>query len=207
MNADALVGTASWKEEVSLHDGNSLIVERSQTYGAYPRIDSRERAVLEELWTFTVPASGQEVSWKNEFGLALDKSSLNLLALDFLNGVPYIAATPANCIAYNKWERPNPPYVFMRFEGERWQRIQLSQFPMEFNEANVAIGLPLKKNRSGTVSIDSIKENNRNLLSYLRIFVREPITFGEGNLAEVCLPMIYDGQGGWRSPDGFKAPQ
>lgn len=206
MDADAFGDKASWREEVLQHDGNRLTVDRSQIYGSYPRIDSRERAVIEETWQFKVPGSGREVTWKNEFGLAPDKSGLDLLILGFVDSVPYIVAAPADCISYNKWQRPNPPYVVLKFDGQEWQRIPLSRVPAQFSEANVVVGTPLKPNRSGTLSVDTIKEENRNLPPYLRVLVRAPITYGDGNMAGSCPVMVYDGQGGWRSPDGPKAP-
>lgn len=208
MQANALGNeTASWKEEVALHDGSRMVVDRSQTYGGYRRIDIPHRELIEETWKFTLPGSGKKVHWNNEFGLALSKSSLYLLTLDLVNEVPYIAAVPQDCISYNKWERPNPPYVFMKFDGGRWQRIPLTEFPAELKEANVAVGLPLKQYRSGTLSIATIKEINRHAPSYQRIFVREPITYGEGNMAGLCDEMVYDGKGGWRSPGGPIAPE
>lgn len=205
-DADAFGGKASWKEEVLLHDGSRITVDRSQVYGGYPRIDSRERVVIEETWKFTVPGSGREVLWKNEFGLAPDKSSLDLLILGFVDSVPYIAAAPVDCMSYNKWNRPNPPYVVLKFDGKGWQRISLSRVPAQFKEANVVVGTPLKRNRSGTLSADTINEENRNLPPYLRILVLAPILYGDGNMAGSCPVMVYDGNGGWRSPGGPKAP-
>lgn len=206
MDADAFADKASWKEEVLLHDGSRLTVDRSQVYGGYSRIDSRERAVIEETWKFTGPGGGREVMWKNEFGLAPDKSSLDLLILGFVDNAPYIVAAPADCISYNKWERPNPPYVVLKFDGQQWQRILLSLLPAQFSAANVVVGTPLKQNRSGTLSVETIREENRDLPPYLRVLVRAPITYGDGNMAASCAVMVYDGKGGWRSPDGLKAP-
>lgn len=49
-----------------------------------------------------------------------------------MNGTPYIVAEPNLCRAYNKWGRPNPPYIFFRFDGKDWKRIPLSELPIEF---------------------------------------------------------------------------
>lgn len=74
---------ASWKEEVLLHDGQKLIVKRSQTYGGYLEPASRERQLTEEGWEFTIPGTQQKVIWKNGFGKTPETSSVMLLMLDF----------------------------------------------------------------------------------------------------------------------------
>ena len=86
---------AEWKEEILLHDGRKLIVERSQTYGGYSTLESRERSLVREEWTFRTPDGGQKVVWKSDFRRPPEGDSLMLLRLDFLNGVPYVATTPA----------------------------------------------------------------------------------------------------------------
>ncbi len=166
---------ASWKEEVLLHDGQKLIVERSQTYGGYSEPASRERQLAEEIWEFTIPGTDQRVIWKNNFGKTPGHSSVMLLMLDFLKGTPYLATRPAGCISYNKWKRPNPPYVFFKFDGKTWQQISLNEFPAEFNNANVVIGRPDQGDRSGMLSIEKIKEENQYLEPYMRTIMRTSI--------------------------------
>lgn len=173
-------GAASWKEDVLLHDGTKIIVERSQTYGGFPTIDSRERAVLEEEWTFHGHDDHRQVTWKVNQRHPPEGESLMLLQLNFLDGVPYIATSPAGCFSYNHWGRPNPPYVFFKYDGKSWQRIQLAEFPVEFKEANVVVGGRMNpKDQAGTtLPIGKVKEDNRLLEPYLRHIVREPIKGG-----------------------------
>jgi len=168
-------GGASWKEEVLLQDGQRLLIKRSQTYGDYSEPASRERQLVEEVWEFTIPGTDQRVIWTNDFGKTPEHSGVMLLMLDFLKGTPYLATRPAGCISYNKWKRPNPPYVFFKFDGKAWQQISLNEFPAEFNNANVAIGRPDQENRSGTLSIEKIKEENQHLEPYMRTIMRTPI--------------------------------
>lgn len=179
MNAEAgflgLGNSASWQEEVLLHDGRKIVVERSQSYGRYPTIDSRERMVLDEEWTFENPDSHQSVNWKVNHRRPPEGESLMLMILGFLNGTPYIATVAAGCVAYNHWGRPNPPYIFFRFDGKAWQRIPLAEFPMEFKEANVVVGRPKPDNRSGTLLVATIQEDNRPLEPHLRQLAREPV--------------------------------
>lgn len=206
MQASASGNSASWKEEVLLHDGKKIVVERSQSYGGYPTIESRERAVLEEEWMFPVPGTGEKLRWKVDQRNPPKGESLMLVLVGFLKGVPYLATSPAGCIAYNHWGRPNPPYVFFKFNGKVWQRIPLTEFPAEFREANVVVGgrMNPQKQAGTTLSIAKIKEDNHLLEPHHRVIVREPITTGDGNWR--CPEMVSDGKGGWRSPGGAKAP-
>jgi hypothetical protein len=55
MNACA-IGGSSWKEEVLLHDGRKLIVERSQTYGGRHEI-GQTPPIKEQDITFTLPGT------------------------------------------------------------------------------------------------------------------------------------------------------
>jgi hypothetical protein len=101
-----------------------------------------------------------------------------LLQINFLNGMPYIATSPAGCLAYNHWKRPNPPYVFFKYDGKAWKQIPLAEFPAAFKASNVHIGKPIKAWRKDTIDIEMIKEEYRNLEPYLREIVREPLKPG-----------------------------
>ena len=195
---DTLGLDANWKEEVVLHDGGSVIVRRSQSYGGYPTIDSRNRIVAEETWTFVIPGTKQEVAWITDGSNPPQGKSLMLVLLDFVNGAPYIATSPAGCLAYNHWGRPNPPYVFFKYNGQDWQRIALAEFPEQLKEANVAVGRPDKANRSGLLSSETIKQENSNLDIELRRILREPLP-GK----KQCGEMIPTTEGGWLSIDWF----
>lgn len=127
-----------WKEEVLLHDGSKIIVERSQSYGGRHEIGQRSPIKEREI-TFTVPITNKTVTFKSEYSEDVGRANLNLLALHVLNGTPYIVAEPNLCLAYNKWGRPNPPYVFFKHDGEVWRRIPLSDFPVEFKEINLVV--------------------------------------------------------------------
>ncbi len=172
--------SASWKEEVLLHDRSKIVVERTQTLGGYPTLSSRERKVLEEKWSFHVPGTKQEVVWSVDFRRPPAGSSLMLITLDFLNGIPYIATSPAGCLAYNHWERPNPPYIFFIYDGKNWRQIPIMEFPKEFKEANVVVGGRSKpeKQAGTTHSVAKIKKQNRRLELYLRQILREPLKPG-----------------------------
>jgi hypothetical protein len=202
MNVEAgflgLGNSASWQEEVLLNDGRKIVVERSQSYGGYPTIDSRERMVLDEEWTFENPDNHQPVTWKVNHRRPPEGESLMLMILGFVNGTPYIATVAAGCIAYNHWGRPNPPYIFFRFDGKAWQRITLAEFPMEFKEANVVVGRPRPPNRSGILTVATVQEDNRPLEPHLRQLAREPVKSAQ---TTDCEELIHY-KCGWISPHG-----
>jgi hypothetical protein len=206
VNMSALGKSASWKEEVLLHDNTRMVVERSQTYGDRASLDSTERTVVEERWAFDVPGSGRKVTWSTGFSRPPEASCLMLMQVNFLNGVPYIATSPAGTLAYNHWGRPNPPYVFFKHDDKGWQRIPLAEFPAQFIESNVVVGgrPNPEKLDGGLLSLARVKEANRPLDTYLRQIVRQPITQGDG--VWISPVMVYDGKGGWASPGGLAAP-
>ena len=195
----ALGHSAWWKEEVLLHDGQTIIVDRSQKLGGYPTLDSHDRSVLEEKWDFPVPGTTKFVTWKIGQELPPKGYSLSLLVVGFVRGAPYIATSPAGCISYNYWGRPNPPYVFFKYDGKTWQRIKLEEFPTELTDSNVVVGNPDLQNRTGTVPIARIKGDNRYLEPHLKKIIREPLKSAQ---SMDCEEMIYY-KGWWISPDSF----
>ena len=167
-------GFASWQEEILLHDGQLVIADRQQSYGRKITLDSREGAVLSERWAFPIPGTPHKIVWRANFKTVPEGEQLMVLLYGYVNGRAYIATSPAGCISYNHWGRPNPPYVFFRYETEQWKRIYVGEFPVELNQINVMVGLPDKKNRSGLISVQRITENNRDLQSPHKAILREP---------------------------------
>lgn len=195
MSACAM-GGASWKEEVLLHDGRKLIVERSQRYGGFAEPASTERSVAKEEWVFRIPGSDRKVTWKSDFRRPPEGDSLMLLQLNFLDSVPYIATSPAGCLSYNHWKRPNPPYVFFKYDGEAWRQIPLSAFPTAFKKSNVYVGKPIKAERKGLLAVTKIEQEHQNIEPYLREIVREPLKLG----AMGGCPELVFYKNAWVSP-------
>ena len=133
-------GADSWKEEVLLHDGSKIVVQRSQTYKG--RSEPGQRAPIgEHTIRFSLPGSSKTVTWTSEYGEEIGRTDFDLLALHVKNNTPYVVAEPNLCLSYNKWGRPNPPYVVFRHDGNTWQRIALDALPTEFTTANVVQGI------------------------------------------------------------------
>ncbi len=198
------VGGDSWKEEVLLHDGQKMVVERSQTYGGRSE-PGQSGPIREHSIRFTVPGTSRIVTWTSEYGEDIGRTNFNLLAVHVKDGTPYLVVEPNLCQSYNKWGRPNPPYVFFKLEGDGWQRIPLEQFPAEFTTINVALsirGAELKSMlRANLVAADTIKEMNahREQPEYKTI-LREPLSGGFGLTS--CEELIHY-KCGWGAPGEF----
>ena len=202
------VSGTSWKEEVLLHDGSRFIVKRSQSYGGRHEI-GQSAPVREHTISFALPNSGKTYSWTSEYGEDLGRTNFNLLALHILNGIPYLVVEPNLCLSYNKWGRPNPPYVFFKYDGKSWQRISLSEFPAEFRSINLIVNNGREKeitrlaSKSGYVSSEGVEEINSSLdQPEYRSILRESIPNAGGSR---CYEMIDNGKGGWYSLIEFKS--
>ena len=185
MDAFGLLGlgdSASWKEEVLLHDGSKIIVKRSQSYGGRHEI-GQTPPIKEQDITFTLPGTNKTITWKSEYSEDVGRANFKLLALHILDGTPYVVATPNLCLSYNKWGRPNPPYVFFRYTGETWQRIPLSEFPAQFQDINVVIDTKTNQKTitaASPVSAELVKTlNNRLTQPEYKTILREPLPASE----------------------------
>jgi hypothetical protein len=180
--------TFIWKEEVLLHDGKKIIVERSDTYdSSMPHEIGQGAPLAEHKTTFMIPGTNQTVVWKSDNRSFSEPENLNLLVLDFLAGVPYVATTIGGSIAYNKWGRPNPPYVFFKHDGNAWKRISLEEFSGKF-KINLIVTGGKKDNpkifeadrKFGFVPVQTVAEINsepgRSKESYA--IIRTPLDYG-----------------------------
>jgi hypothetical protein len=155
----------SWKEEVLLHDGQKIIVKRLQSYGGRGEI-GQGAPIKEYNISFTLPNSNKTIKWTSEYSEDVGRANLHPLALHVLNGTPYIVSEPNLCLAYNKWGRPNPPYVIFKYDGNEWQHITIQELPVEFKDINLVNNT---KDHAGqlmsasVVSADAVKSFNSSL--------------------------------------------
>jgi len=198
----ALGPSAWWKEEVLLHDGQTIIVDRALKRGGRHEI-TQPSSITEHTLRFTPPGSRKSILWKSEFDPGIGYSTLDLMALDMVNGTPYIVAQPAGCLSYNKWGRPNPPYIFFKYSEGQWQQIPLGEFPVEITKPNVLIDLVEREIRdaekeTGIVSAESIRKRN-NLIkgAEFRSIIRTPLKPGSAGLS--CPELIFY-KGAWVGP-------
>lgn len=210
MNAEAGLfglGGTSWKEEVLLHDGNKIIVKRSQTYRGRHEI-GQSTPVGEHTIRFELPVSGKQIEWTSEYGEDLGRTNFNLLALHLLGGVPYLIAEPNLCLAYNKYGRPNPPYIIFRHDGTTWQRIQLSALPGEFKTINLIVNngreedIERAAKSLGHVTAEGIQAFNKSLTQpEYRSIVREALENGGDGITS-CEELVRY-KCGWGAPGEF----
>lgn len=191
------IGGDSWKEEVLLHDGQKIIVERYTLRGGRHEIGQRGSYIAQSL-NFTLPGTGQTIEWKDNRSEDLGNSNFSPMLLDIANGTPYLVVYPTGCLSYNKWGRPNPPYVVFKYVTNAWQRIVLGDLPLEIETPNLIFSSPddkAKKTGQAVVSAETIKALNAagHFIPEYKTILREPLADVERD----CGEMIYDGNGGW----------
>ena len=203
----ALGHSAWWKEEVLLHDVQTIIVDRALKRGGRHEI-TQPSSITEHTLRFTPPGSRKSIFWKSEFDPGIGYSTLDLMALDMVNGTPYIVTQPTGCLSYNKWGRPNPPYIFFKYSEGRWQQIALEDFPAEITKPNVLIDLIEREIReaeraTGFVSAENIRKRN-NLIkgAVYRSIIRTPLKPGSAGVS--CEEMVYNGIDTWWNIHLFK---
>lgn len=192
-------GDASWKEEVLLHDGHTIVVERSQSYRG--RFEPGSSAPIgEHTVRFMLPRGQREWRWTSEYGPELGRTNFTLVAIHAKDGVPYIVTTPNLCLSYNKWGRPNPPYVLFKGEDNgQWARISMEQLPAEFTTINVAVDVVshynVKQFQAYAVApAAKVREFNSDLRSpENKSIVREPLP--QKMIIDMCGDMVpYKGR-------------
>ncbi len=193
----------NWKEEVLLHDGSKIMVIRSQTHGGRHEI-GQSPPVKEHHIRFTLPSTDKTYTWVSEYGEDVGRTNFNLLALHVLNGTPYLVVEPNLCLSYNKWGRPNPPYVFFKHDGKEWQRIPLSEFPTEFKTINLIVNngreedIEKTASKLGYVPAEGVQQINSSLRQpEYRTILREPLS--KERINEMCIEMVLY-KGAWVGP-------
>lgn len=197
-----------WKEEVQLHDGQVLVVERHYSLGGYSTLDARERQALDQTITFTSPKSNKRISWETEYRQDLpEPNSLTPLLLDILGGIPYLATSPAGCIAYNKWGRPNPPYVLFKYTNDSWQQIPMKEFPQELVGANL-MSRPASSLLKSYYTVEAARaqRNDGNVATYAKTIFHEPIrSAGEGCGELIRVNDGWEGTGFFSEQPSYEA--
>lgn len=180
LSMSAFSSEISWKEEVLLHDSSKIIVTRSQMREGGHEI-GQGPLIKEHTIIFTPPGANKSITWKSD-DQYFRGLGLHLLLIDFLNGTPYLVTKPAGSLAYNKWGKPNPPYIFLRYVDQQWKQISLEEFPSEFMRPNVVIDvygekdIKIEEKKSGFVSSESVKKLNNNLTQEeYKTIVRTPL--------------------------------
>jgi hypothetical protein len=107
---DALAAARSWKEEVQFQDGRKAIVARTVERGGRHEI-GQEPPYRRQGFTFTMPGTNEEILWEDNYSEDLGTASFLPMQLEVRGRHAYLVAVPTGCLSFNKWGRPNPPYV------------------------------------------------------------------------------------------------
>jgi len=189
------LGGTNWQEEVLLHDGSKLVVERSVERGGPHEIGQRPSYTSEAL-AFRHPTTGVQIVWEDKATPDLKNSNFLPMALDIYQGTVYLVASPMGCLAYNKWGRPNPPYVVFRYGDTRWKRVPLQELPAETKALNLIFSSPdtaVEKLGKRFVEAETITQINAGFRQpEYKAILREPLS--KGRIKQMCEErVLYKG--------------
>ena len=199
-------GKSSWKEEVLLHDGSKIIVERYVDRGGRHEIGQKP-PIKEQGLSFVLPAINERVIWNSEFSKDVGLADFQPLLLDISQGVAYMVTHPVGCLSYNKWGRPNPPYVIFKYQSKEWQRITINKLPAEIKTPNIIFGSPdsnVEKLGKSFVKVEDVQKINSSLRQpEYQSVLREAVKLGVDSSQVNCEPMVHY-KCGWSGtkPDG-----
>lgn len=153
------IGGLSWKEEALLHDRSKIVVSRTVERGGRHEI-GQEPPIKEQSLTFTMPGTNENVVWHDKFTDDIGGANFLPMLLDVLKDAAYLVVHPMGCLSYNKWGRPNPPYVVFKYQGKVWSRISLQELPSQLKTPNLIFSSPDhegKKAGGGIVKSETIR--------------------------------------------------
>lgn len=151
--------TYRWKEEVLLHDGRVIVIERSVKTGYVPIELGQPPGESDYTLTFT-GSDGRPVTW--EAG-----RSFWPMILDFVDGAPYVVALGSTAPDYEKHGCPRPPYFIFRHAGGRWERIAYEELPKAIRRGNLLVdptdpdGGQFDAVKRGVITEEQVKRSHR----------------------------------------------
>jgi hypothetical protein len=194
-------GGMEWKEEVLLHDGSKIIVERSVKRGGRHEL-FKGLPISEQRLSWRMPGTNQAITWEDHFSKDVGSATLLPMLVDVHQGSAYVVADPMGCLAYNKWGRPNPPYVVFRHQGKEWQRIPLQELPLEIKTPNLIHSEPdvkAERNKINPISAEEIQKIvASNFRAEFRSIVREELP--SAYISQMCEELIHY-KGAWIMPN------
>jgi hypothetical protein len=192
----------SWKEEVLLHDGSKIIVTRTVDRGGRHEVGQKP-PYKEQTLTFTMPGTKQEITWEDKFSEDLGSANFLPMLLDVSNDIVYLVANPMGCLSYNKWGRPNPPYVIFKYLDKEWQRIPMQELPVEIKTPNLIFSMPdvmVEKSGKSFMTAEMIRAITAGYAqSEYKTILREPIKGG----GDSGCPEMIRYKCGWGGPGEF----
>ncbi|MDH5669554.1 MAG: hypothetical protein OEY86_16265 [Nitrospira sp.] len=186
-------GGDSWQEEVLLHDGSKILLDRMVKRGGRHEIGQKP-PYKEQRLRFSMPGTTQIITWEDHLSEDLGSANFLPMALDIVDGTPYLVVYPMGCLSYNKWGRPNPPYVVFHYKDNEWTRIPLDQLPASITMLNMLFSEPdvqVERLKTRTITTEMIKGvvqsyKQPEFKTILRVPVK-PGTLGSTNCEERVL--------------------
>jgi hypothetical protein len=120
---------------------SKMVVTRTVERGGRHEV-GQQPSFTEQQLSFTVPGSTHTITWEDHTSQDLGQANFLPMAVDISGGIPYLVVYPMGCLSYNKWGRPNPPYVIFRYHDKEWQRIPLHELPAEITTPNMIFSMP-----------------------------------------------------------------
>jgi hypothetical protein len=136
------LGAPEWKEEVALHDGRILLVNRSVQLVSGESFHSMEGA---RRLTFADPTTGQPVIWESPGQTGL---RLRPMLLDIEGGRLFLVTMAQSGPDYETFGCPTPPYIVFRHEGGTWVRVPVADLPRSLTKMNLLPNSPREGDRS-----------------------------------------------------------
>lgn len=190
------LGGVSWKEEALQPDGTKLLVERNVARKGRHEIGQKPPIGSQSL-LFVMPGSAEKVRWEDPYSDELGGANFNVMFAGVSGDTAFVLAAPAGCLSYNKWGRPNPPYVVFRYLNKEWQRVPMQALPAEFIAPNLIISSPddeAEKIGKPIISAEEVRQANQGFQQpEYQTILRDAISSPGGR----CGEMVFDGNGGW----------
>jgi hypothetical protein len=157
--------TYRWTEEVLLHDGRMILVERSVRTGEVPVEIGQPPGESDYKLTFNTP-DGKTITWESG-------KAFRPFILDFYGGETYLVARGATGPDYEKHGCPKPPYFFFRWTGSEWRRIEYEQFPKEIRKRNLSASVTGDEDafaaaKRGRLTAEDVTRSHRWLSPYYK---------------------------------------
>lgn len=190
----------TWHEEALLHDGRTIVAERYVRRGGRAEI-GQSGAYVEQQLNFSEPTTGKTYRWNDGYSPDLGMANFLLLELHVVDQVPYVVATPMGCQSYNKWGRPNPPYVIFKAQGNQWERIDVAGLPAVAQSANLLHSAPddwIRRHKTQRATSHQIQAENATNQPQYRSILREPVSSDA-----ICRLQFTNGKGRWLGADWF----
>jgi hypothetical protein len=125
-----------WQQEVRLHDGRMLVVERASLSGegpgAVPHVPKGGDSNNDESTelAFVHPDTAETIRW------ILPKGTVPHM-LDVDGPAVFLVLAPSSIADYNQWQCPNPPWVVYRHLSGIWMRVPIGDLPERFETPNL----------------------------------------------------------------------